>query len=526
MLLTSPLSSPLKNPVRDVFSPAGSSQSLTAQVQALFASRNGGMWDLGDTSTLYQNPLFGGVNPVTTVGQAIGTVADVSRQSGFTDVAGYTWTVASGDGVLSVVGNQVTITGATTTTRVDRVGGNTATLAGGLCKMVVTATWSSVTSPVVWCRGNPTTPTNGVALTVGNQLENSLLDGFQVGSGTATFTINEFKMWPGKVATQFTAGSRPLFSARKNLLTKTEVFTDAAWGKLGVTVTANNATAPDGTLTASTITFPSGGGANQIYQALEVAPTPVTQGVWLRSASTVSVNFGFYDSASDVQTISVTSAWTYFTKTRASGLTGGDRRGLWIYPNAPATIEIWHPQVEVGSAATSYQRVNTDSDYDTVGFPAFAQFDAVDDALLFPAITFGGAFNTFVSSKVTGSPGLHLWRTADSPSGFWAAYANGDVGSPTPTVSGVGSPSYAINGVALSPVTRGQLYSQINGVASVVETTGIVLSAETALQMAGYGGFQFQGNAHRVLMISGTLTAGEKLLCRQWAAQGNGVTVV
>jgi len=25
---------------------------------------------------------------------------------------------------------------------------------------------------------------------------------------------------------------------------------------------------------------------------------------------------------------------------------------------------------------------------------------------------------------------------------------------------------------------------------------------------------------------NGTLTAGEKLLCRQWAAEGNGVTVV
>ena len=164
--------------------------------------------------------------------------------------------------------------------------------------------------------------------------------------------------------------------------------------------------------------------------------------------------------------------------------------------------------------------------YQVDGGYGCAQFDATDDALLFPAITFGGAFNTFVAGKVTGSSGLQLWRTADSPSGYWAAYASGDVGSPTPSVSGVGSPSYAINGVALSPVTRGQLYSQINGVASVVETTGIVLLAETALQMAGYSGYQFQGNAHRILMISGTLTAAEKLLCRRWAAEGNGATVV
>ena len=393
----------------DIWRPvvSGASQSLTAQVQALFAAgRVGGMWDMGDTSTLFQDTA--GATPVTAVTQSTGRVNDKS--------------------------------------------------------------------------GN------------------------------------------GNHATQPTAGSRSLFSARKNLLTKTEVFTDAAWGKPGVTVTANNATAPDGTLTASTITFPSGGGANQIYQSIAVASTPVTQGVWLRSASTVSVEFGFYDSTFDMQSISVTSAWTYFTKTRASGLTGGDRRGIWIYPNVTATIEIWHPQVEVGSVATSYQRVNTASDYDTVGFPAFAQFDATDDALLFPAITFGGAFNTFVAGKVTGgTQGVHLWRTADV-NGTWAKYKSGDV--TTPTGTGSGSPTYAVNGTALSPSQQGQLYTQINGVDCVVESIGVVLTAETALQFSGFAGSLFTGNSHRILMISGTLTAAEKLLCRQWCAEGNGATVV
>ena len=374
MLLTSPLSSPLKNPVRDVFSPAGSSQSLTAQAQALFAGgKVGGMWDMGDTSTLWRNPLFGGVNPVTTAGQTIGVVADVSRQSGFTDVSGHTWTVASGDGVLSVVGNQVTITGATTATRVDRTGGNIAAETRGLCKMVITANWASATGPLVWCCGNPTAPVNGVALTVGNQIESSSLHGFQITSGTATFTVDEFKMWPGSTATQSTAIKRPL--------------------------------------------------------------------------------------------------------------------------------------------------------YQVVSSYGCAQFDAVNDALLFPAITFGGAFNTFVASKVTGGTlGLHLWRTADSGGGFWGAYESG-----SGTImhgAAVGTPSYSVNGVAVSPATRGQLYSQVNGVDSVLESTGIVLSAETALQFSGYPSGQFQGNANRVLMISGTLTAGEKLLCRQWAAEGNGATVV
>jgi len=53
-----------------------------------------------------------------------------------------------------------------------------------------------------------------------------------------------------------------------------------------------------------------------------------------------------------------------------------------------------------------------------------------------------------------------------------------------------------------------------------------VLTAETALQLSGFVGSQFTGYAHRVLMISGTLTAAEKLLCRQWCAEGNGVAVL
>jgi len=166
--------------------------------------------------------------------------------------------------------------------------------------------------------------------------------------------------------------------------------------------------------------------------------------------------------------------------------------------------------------------------YQVDGGYGCAQFDATDDALLFPAITFGGAFNTFVAGKVTGgTSGVHLCRIADWSGGYWAVYQQND--NTSPTGARAGTPSYFVNGVALSPVERGRIYTLINGVDSVVESIGVTLSAETALQMAGYSGYsgyQFQGNAHRILMISGTLTAAEKLLCRRWAAEGNGATVV
>jgi hypothetical protein len=424
-----PLRPAIRAPLRSPLAPAlGGSQSLTAQVQALFAGgKVGGMWDMGDTATLFQDAA--GATPVTAVTQPIGRVNDKS----------------------------------------------------GL----------------------------------------------------------------GNHATQPTAGSRPTYSARKNLLVKSEDFADAVWSSAS------------SSLGAATV-FSSGNVANLVLDTaandqhtriaeISTAAGAVTVSFKVRKKDLDYVVFRAvqdgircYFNVSSGTTGAISGAAT--TSISASGadfvcvvqfVTAGDMQLHFGVTPADATLVyvgsgvgnyIGEPQVETGSTATRYQRVNTASDYDTVGFPAFAQFDATDDALLFPAITFGGAFNTFVAGKVTGgTQGVHLWRTADV-NGTWAKYKSGD--ATTPTGTGSGSPTYAINGTVLSPLQQGQLYTQINGVDCVVESIGVVLTAETALQFSGFAGSLFTGNSHRILMISGTLTAAEKLLCRRWAAEGNGATVV
>jgi len=350
----------------------------------------------------------------------------------------------------------------------------------------------------------------------------------------------------GNHATQPTAGSRPLFSARKNLLTKTEDLTVAPWSAAGATVTNTVISTPLGTVTAARLVSTSAASDVLVSQVASAPGKVGSCSVMVQRDNNdwiaLSNNswFAYFNTATGTigsvggGTLTATSygSNTYLLKwenqgagdygtlrlrvASADGVATGNAIGQGAY--------FWFPQSEFGPIATQYQRVNTAIDYDTIGFPAFAQFDAVDDALLFPAITFGGAFNTFVAGKVTGgTQGVHLWRTADV-NGTWAKYKSGD--ATTPTGTGSGSPTYAVNGTALSPSQQGQLYAQINGVDCVVESIGVVLTAETALQLSGFVGSLFTGNAHRVLMISGTLTAGEKLLCRQWCAQGNGVTVV
>jgi len=64
---------------RDLILKAGGFKlSPTAQLQAMFASgRIGGMWDFGDTATLFQDTA--GATPVTAVTQPIGMVLDKSQ---------------------------------------------------------------------------------------------------------------------------------------------------------------------------------------------------------------------------------------------------------------------------------------------------------------------------------------------------------------------------------------------------------------------------------------------------------------
>lgn len=559
--IRSPLRPAIRAPLRSPLAPAlGGSPSLTAQVQALFASRAGGMWDFGDTSTLFQDAA--GTVPVTTTGQTMAAAIDISKglSQGATILTngdfsvGGGWTLASG---ASYAASLLRCSAAEGYTYQNA----TAVTAGALYRVRYTV--SNYVSGTVRAYMNAS-PVFGPTISANGVVEHYLISGsanLETGLNFSAFTgdIDDFsiRLVTSNVATQATAGSRPLFSARKNMLTKSEQFNDGVWVNSLIAVSTDSATAPDGSVTAEKLCPTVVSGVHVMVQNAFTVGTGVavlsvyakaaeytrvglresaTTGAWAvfdlsggtvlgsgdgtSSTSIASVGNGWYRCSMTVSAASagiavhvVGAGWTSYSPNWNS-YTGNGTDGIYA----------WGAQLEQ-VALSRYQRVNTASDYDTVGFPAFAQFDATDDALLFPAITFGGAFNTFVAGKLTGGTnGVHLWRTADPSFGYWAAYQSAS-GTP-PEASGVGTPSYTVNGVALSPSTRGELYSRINGVDSVVETTGIVLTAETAIQFSGYPAVQFQGNLHRILMISGTLTAAEKLLCRQWAAQGNGVTVV
>jgi len=222
---------------------------------------------------------------------------------------------------------------------------------------------------------------------------------FQDAAGTTPVTAVEQpvgrmldKSGRGNHATQATAINRPVLSARVNLLTKTEELTNAAWTKeSGTTVSSTLVAAPDGSLTAFTVT---GDGLSGVFQAPAGSASlgQTTRAVYLRVASGAAT-VGIKDpvNTQGITTCNLTTTWQQFTLTETTPPTGGFAAGIWIF-NIPRTgIEVAWPDLRVANDGVNlppYQRVNTATDYDSVGFPVYLRADGVDDGMVTNSIDF------------------------------------------------------------------------------------------------------------------------------------------
>ena len=237
---------------------------------------------------------------------------------------------------------------------------------------------------------------------------------FQDAAGTTPVTAVEQpvgkildKSGRGNHFSQATSTARPTLSARVNQLLKTEQFDDATWAKPNVTVTANAAVAPDGSTTMDRI---AGTGSGVSYIRQDVAFTPSSARVSYYAKADTSTSFGIGDvNIGQLASFNLTTGVaTNNSGTNASMTAVGN--GVWrcevtyspvagfvrqiCYPGntySPTTTDavfVWGAQVESATVATRYQRVNTATDYDTVGFPHYLKFDGVDDSLITGNIDF------------------------------------------------------------------------------------------------------------------------------------------
>jgi len=240
---------------------------------------------------------------------------------------------------------------------------------------------------------------------------------FQDATGTIPVTAVEQpvgkmldKSGNGNHATQSVTASQPTLSARYNLLTKTEDFSNAVWAKefggVGSTpvVTQNYATAPDGTMTATRIVYALNGGTaiadySRVYQKVTLsANTQTSLGVWVKSANGQTKDISISMTGSDLKVVSVGVDWVFVSnnmiRSDANYQLRFELRGTFGTSDS-ADILIWHPDLRIGTTSGPYQRVNTATDYDTDEryFKKYLRFDGVDDYLNLPFMNLydGGA---------------------------------------------------------------------------------------------------------------------------------------
>lgn len=201
------------------------------------------------------------------------------------------------------------------------------------------------------------------------------------------------------------------------MLIKTEQFDDAVWtktaGGTGATpvVTANAGVAPDGSMTADRVLLNKGAGTttaddSRIAQsglALVVGGV-YTDSVWIKSFDGVSRTVQFSANGLNPILINTTTEWQRVSITFTADVTSRETvlrlRGTQGTSDT-ADILVWGWQREIGTTATRYQRVNTATDYDWVGFPMYLKFDGVDDFLQTGSINFTATNKMVVVAGVT-----------------------------------------------------------------------------------------------------------------------------
>jgi hypothetical protein len=368
------------------------------------------------THALYQEST--GVTPVTALGQSVGLVLD-KRLGALTNLGpaitseGYTST-----GSVSDNGNGTYTIQPSSTMRFNFPLAsleNGATYLVTIPNVLTSGTGSSVSTDFV-DGTSATIPNGGWSGTFKYISSRATYDStfrfVDITTGGTVATIigaPRLNKVPGNHALQATSASRPTVQARANLLTYSEQFDNAAWGKTNGAVTANGAVAPDGTTTADAFIENTAAGNHYIGQSPTVLAGSHTFSVYYKLASGTrnialyhaGVNQGRQFDASGNSSAGAFNAPAGFAVTavgngwyRASitvSLTASSSEFRLWYSDASNALSytgdgtsgyyLWGAQVDAASTASTYQRVVTATDYADVGLPRNLLFDGIDDSL-------------------------------------------------------------------------------------------------------------------------------------------------
>ena len=253
-------------------------------------------------------------------------------------------------------------------------------------------------------------PVNGLLGTLAFQDSSSVtISGGSIG-GVPVSSLAASVLQGEQLDTIASSSSLVLRGGATNLFTYSEQFDNAAWFKGLSSVTANTTIAPDGTLTADTLSFSAAANAN----LQPTTPPTVTIGqqytysVYVRASSAVS-NVNIAMAGSDVA-IAVTTEWQRVSRTvTASVSTLGPV--LVTRTDVATDIYIWGAQLQAASTAGAYLKTEA-----TAVSTAYAAPIESPNGIAVPLLTsmtparngdmtFQLTSNTSLTIKVKGSDG-------------------------------------------------------------------------------------------------------------------------
>jgi hypothetical protein len=576
--------------------------------RTLFANNEQGLWlDPSQMSTLYQDS--NGVTPCTAAGDPVGLILDQSRgglgalgpelvpDPTLTSTTGWVfdagWSASSGNivGDNAAAGTQIFASSPEILTQgkwyVVEVEITSYTGSGGVrldCRPTSGGTGST---------NHATLTSVGTHRTIINNTGANTRLGLQIPSNVSplavTITRVSVKEIPGNHAYQTTSGARPTLaripsSGRRNLLTRTEEFNNAAWTKLQCSISANNSAAPDGTATADLIVEDSATAARYVNSSLTTTVQSYTFSVYLKNPSSngrryallyhnESVKGWVFDLQSGVVgtggTTAVGAPAAYGIESVGNGwyrcyitVTGtAASNSFRVYPvsnsgsgNASYTgdgvsgILVWGAQLETGSSATNYQKVVATTDVTESGFNDLWHlvFDGSDDSLVTNSVDFSGTDEMTViagvrkvdttarmicelSTNATSSAGAFYLLSGQNATDGWWSQSKGDA------VSVVGH-SANISTIAVETAVISTTHD-ISGDLTTIRRNAVAGSDATADK--GSGNFRndvlyigrrassslpYNGHLYQLIVRGKTTPTGKLLEAERFTARKTGVS--
>jgi hypothetical protein len=272
----------------------------------------------------------------------------------------------------------------------------------------------------------------------------------------------------GNHATQATLGQRPTYginpiTGTRNLLTYTEQFDNAAWTKTRSSISANVASAPDGTTTADKIVEDTSNNSHFIAQSVSVAANAsMAISIYAKPSGRDFLAIATQDQAGTFRTsyfnLSSGTVGTVAAGQTASILSSGDgwyrctvvqsqsaTSGAFAFYPSPAAVNgsttylgngtsgilIWGAQLELGTSATAYQRVTTQYDVTQAGVQSvsYLAFDGVDDGMVTGTITPAiDKVQVFAGVRKFGTTGILVELSSGASTGSFVAYSEAPAG--------------------------------------------------------------------------------------------------